>query len=302
LGENDLEPAKEILDAFEINLNELSDIQLYHYYCNQGTLNVKNARNSEALGFYLQAYELMKCGLEKSVTLYYNIAICYSRLGRVAKSTVYLEKAHELFSGEQKNFPEFTIDNLLAKNYIKTGNLQVAKMLLNKCYVKALHDNDKFYIGMILCNYGYLYRIAKKWNTAIEYLDEAFGYFEKGSLNYLETLYQKIRCLIEMECYSLCTNLLAERKKLSKESELYSILFESLAHLATPNNNKSIKYLESVAIPYLLENKLNWVALDYCEVLRKYYKKKGTGFQTKSYKMAETICNINKEMLDGGVI
>jgi len=302
LGENDLEPAKEILDAFEINLNELNDIQLYHYYCNQGTWNIRSGLNSEALDFYLQAYELMKCGLEKCVTLYYNIAICYFRLGRVAQSTTYLEKARELGSGEQKNIPEFAIDNALARNYTQTSYLQGAKMLLDKCYTKALRDNNHENIGRVLLNYGFMYHVAKDWNNAIEHLDSALSYLEKGSLNYLEMLYQKIRCFIETECYSSCTRLLAEGKMLSKENELYSILFKSLAHLTTPNNDKSINYLETKTIPYLLDKKFNYTALDYCDVLRKYYKKKGIGFQTKAYKMAEIICNIREEILDGGVI
>lgn len=302
IGTGDLKASKDILDDFETRLDELSDIQLYHYNDNQGTWNAKSGYNNEALAYYLKVFDFTKRGLEKNLVLYYNIAICYYRVGCIARSVSYLEKAAQLYSNPQKSISEFHIDFLLATNYTRTGNLQRAKIVFDKCYAKALSDNNKTYLGMVLINQGYMYRKAKKWNTAIEHIDRAFDYVEKGNPNYLEALYQKTRCLIQMERFLLCKDLLAEGAELSKDDETYSILFKSLNHLTNLKVDSSVRYIEDITIPHLLEKNLVIAALDYCEVLKTHYEEKGRGFQTKMLKMAEIICNIREKLLEGDVV
>jgi len=86
--------------------------------------------------------------------------------------------------------------------------------------------------------------------------------------------------------------------ELSGNDKTYYILFESLGHLMTPNESKSIKYLESVAIPHLKAN-VKIVALEFCEFLLKHYEKKGT---LKQISNMQNIANhIYKDILEGGV-
>jgi len=308
LGLNELEESKAIIDVFENCLADLSDIQRYHYYYNQGTYNVRCKQHQKALDFYLKSYDLMKCGLEKSVTLYFNIAICYEELGRTALAANFLEEACKLQSVGHSNVPEFQLYNSLGAIYASTGHLQRAKDLLDKAYAIALIDykakaneDTKIRMGMVLINYGYMYHTANKWSRAIEYLDNAILYIPKGNAYYLEALYLKIRSLIGMGNSLACTEMLADGIHQSKDNEVYTVMFEALKILISPNE-ETVKHLDKKILTFLLTNKIFNPALDYAVFLRDFYRAKGRGFKTRALEMSEIISNILSGMREGGVI
>ena len=308
LGLNQLADAKVILDSFDDSIDELNETQLYHYYCNQGTFNVRSKHNREALDYYLKAYALMKFGFDKNIILYFNIAICYSRLGFSAHAASFLEEASKVLPDSPRNVPEFSIWSSLAVRYIELGALQRAKMLLDKChelmsndYKTSLHENSNTYLGIVLLNYGYLYRKSRKWIISIEYLNKSLELFDKEDVNYLESLYQKIRCYIEMGNILPCTAFLSNGLRLSEGNELYSIMFKSLQMIISLND-ESAKYLENNILPYLLESRELILALDYTMVLRDYYKTKGRGFKIKALALSDTACSITDDMYEGGVV
>jgi len=301
-GTNELKAAKEILDIFESRADELSDVQLYFYNYNQGTYNARSKQYNEALEFYLKAYEIMQFGLEQNLSIYYGIAFCYYKVGKIARSVSFLEKANQIRSSSQNTVSKISIDIFLAANYIRTGHLQRAKIILEECYPDALDHEKKIYLAMVIINQGYMYRKAKEWSIAIEHFARAFEYLNKNGPNYREALYHKIRCLIELERFSSCTELLAEGIELSKGDETYLILFESLRCLISLNSDKSIQYIETIAIPHMLEKNLSYTALDFCKVLKTHFHLKGRGFRKREPKITEIICKIQSEMLEGGVI
>jgi len=302
---NELAASKEILDALDID--GISDFQLYHYYYNQGTYNIKSKFNQEALDFYLKAYELMKCGLEKNTSLYVNIAFAYRRVGLVAHGISFLEEACKIQSTGKGNVPELHLYNWLGIDYIGNGNLQRAKYMLDKAHAIALcnyQSNEstetKTDLGMVLLNYGYMFRMARKWRLAIEYFDKALIYLSVEDDHYLETLYQKTRSLIEMGNTLSCPGLIADGIKLSQNNEVYTLMFEALKILMSPNE-ESAKHLEANALPYLLENNFVHLALDYSMFLRDYYKTRRS-FKTRALEMAEIVCTLYSLMHKGGVI
>ena len=306
LGLGELVKAKEILDAFVVDV--FSDTQLYHYYYNQGTYNIKNKLYQEALNFYLKAYELMKFGFEKDVTLYYNISICYDRLGFISRSVTFLEEACKLNTHIQNSVSMFSLYTSLGARYASLGVLQRSKIFLDKALSIANSDhntndnkNTKARVGMVIANYGFMYRMAKEWRRAIEHLDKAVIYFGNDNPLYVEALYQKARVLIEMGDALSCTSLLADGVSLSKGDDDYTMLFAALETLVNPNDS-SAKHLETIILPYLREKKLNIVALDYSMFLRDYYENRGKGFKSRVYAMLYTICNIRDEIYEGGVI
>ena len=307
LGLNELDAAKEILDAFEVKLDELSDIQRYHYLYNQGTYNIKKHQYEIALEYYLKTHELIKRGLEKNISLYYNIALCYGRLGYVARAIMFLEEACVLPTFGCNNVPEFNIYNSLGLNYARTGHHQRAKAILGKAHAIALNDynasrseTNKRNLCLVLINLGYMYRLAGKWNRAIEYLDNAAKYTAKENANYLEILYQKTRCLIEMGNPLSCSSLLSEGLSLSKGDKAYFAAFEALKILISLNE-ESAKQLETKILSYLVENNFYLPALDFASVLRDFYKTR-RGFKTRALEMADIICTIQIKMRKGGVI
>jgi tetratricopeptide (TPR) repeat protein len=250
----------------------------------------------------------VKCGLEKSVALYYNISICYENLGFVSLAIAFLEEACTLNSAGQNNVLRFQLYNSLGINYACTGHLQRAKALLDKAYEIAVSDlgdiacdDTKTYMGMVLINYGYLFRMAKKWNIALENLNRAMIYIPKDNAYYLEALYQKIRCLILMGNSLACADLLNEGASLSKGDEIYVAMFEALRILISPND-ETARYLETKILASLLENNVVYPALDYAMFLRDYYGAKIRGFKIRALEMSNIACNILNRMHEGGVI
>ena len=302
LGLDNLKDARKILDSLTKthSLSEFNDMQLYHYYHNQGLFNYKNNQVSKASDFYLNAYGIMKCGFEKDIPLYFNIARSYGKLGYCSLAISFLLKVKDLCIVEPNNFYAPFVDNSLAINYIKTGQLQLAKKLLEECLVTAKKDDNKTYIGGIYCNFGYLYRKDKNYDLAFDYLEKAFDYFEKGSTEYLEVLYQKIRCQVDRGSYIECPKLISEGKKMSRDNLMYTIMFESLSNIITIKEATSIKYLEKRAIPLLLKNNLSYVALDYKYFLWEHYMSNDKN--GKASDIANDICKMHKDMFKGGVV
>jgi len=303
---NDLDASKKILDSLAIE--EFSDIQRYHYYYNSGTLCVKNNHNQEALDFYLKAHDLMKCGFEKNIILYYNTAITYEKLGLVTQAISFMEEACIIQSTGQGRVSEFHLYSFLASNYTGIGHLQKAKYLLDKAHAIAINDynsnetaDTKATLGLVHLRYGFLFRMARKWNRAIEHLDKALIHLDIESVNYLETLYQKARSFMEMGNLSSCMDLLANGHKLSIYNKVYRSMFEAIK-LMLDNNDESAKKLETNILHYMLENRFVYPALDYAMFLRDYYKTRGRGFKTRSLEMSEVVCTVLNLIHEGGVI
>jgi len=298
---NKLESANCILKTLETNLDKLNEVQRYYYYYNKGTWNIRRKHTKEALDFYLLACDIMLPEMGKDSLLYYNIGICYKRLGLLARSASFLERARNLSSSNPKNILAFHIDQLLASNYISMGQLYRAKELLDGCYEKAKLDNNLELINQIMPTYGYMYRIDKDYDTAIEHLDKVLSCVDENSELFIEALYQKILCFIETERYTPCVSLLEKGKSLAEKNETYSIMFESLECLITLNHPSSAKYIKEEAIEHMRENKRNYIALEYCHFLVEYYAPKGKRGQATARKISAMAYNFYKEMLKGGI-
>ena len=299
LATNDIKAAKGILQTFNHGPEKLSDEILYHYYYNMGTLKYNTKQRKAALDFYLKARSIMAYDFEGNARLHFNIATCLASLGFIVGSILFLEDVREIYSKGRGSITDLDIDSMIALGFIELGQLPKAKKTLEKCYKEAMNADDGLAIGTILHNFGCLYRKAGDWNMSIEYLDQAFAYFPKGSLNYLENLYQKARCLVDMKGYSACAELLDEGRVLSAGDKSYSILFESVRRLMSPNDSKSVEYLETTTIPYFLEIGENITAVDYCEFLREHYERKG--IIKKAGQMSEIARRIYRDMHEGGV-
>jgi len=301
LSENRFDEAAEILEVVGENLQEMDEESTYFYYCNMGVLNMRTANEEVAMEFFLKANKLVKLNYKGHDVLYYNIARCSMKLGFLVRSIDFLEKWNEMFLGEKSyEHVGLWVDSMLARGYIRMNRLQSAKSLLEKCLTKAKRINNKRYMGMIFYDYGFMYKAAGAGNSAIEYLDRALECFEKGEINYMEVLYLKVLCYIDMKYNVSCMQLIAEGKKLAEGSEMYTVFFESAKHLTSLSNHKSTQYIEGVTIPYMLKTFSFYAALVYSEALREYFESKGGGFGKKALQMAEISRGIYKRMMEGG--
>lgn len=296
------EAANQALAALEGKQHAFTDLHHYHYHYNKGTLCGNQKQFEEAFDHYMTAFNFMKNGLQVDMGIYYNLAFCCYELGRVAKTVMFLEKAQEFYGEADTSALKSFMDNLLAVSYIKIGYLPGAKRLLDKCLAQAKLNDSPNDIGMILINYAYLYRKAGKVADALDYLGRAESYVNKESVFYLEMLYQKAWCYLEMDYPVACKKVVDEGKKLSEGNEELSTYFKALECVLSPDTKASRAYLDTVALPYFLEKNLNHMALEFCDFLLEAYRKQGKGFQARVGRMAEITADVRKVMLEGGVL
>ena len=190
---------------------------------------------------------------------------------------------------------------MLGMNYAFTGVLQRAKFFLDKAYKIAVNNDSKEYLGMVCINYGLLFRNAKKWNNALEYLEQALLYLEDGTENFFKANYNKILCMIGRRGYHFYSGELANMISRTKGNKDFTMLFASLEYMATLGSD-SAKCLEKEVLPYLMEKNYVHAALDCCTVLMEFYKKQKKGRKTKAFEMATIGLTIQTKMHEGEVI
>lgn len=138
-------------------------------------LSVLGLRNM-ALGDYLKALDQLKEALSIALSfgcdshnvcrdismLYYNIATCYSNLGRIEEAVQFLEKAEELVRGMDDQFMLHELSILAANNAQKLGQIKPAMEKLTaamkffkkqKCYDKLA--NVRYAMGLLQEAAGY---------------------------------------------------------------------------------------------------------------------------------------------------
>jgi len=264
-----------------------------------GAWNRLYIRYEEGLEFFKKALEISESNKDifwfDSERLHINIAICYSHLEFPFRVIFYLQKIRGIYAGRRADTLDLTADLVLATNYISVNNLKEAENLLYNCRVRATSVNNNMYIGMTMHRFGLLHMKTKNWVVALEYLDQALSCFEEGTHHYLANLYQKIRCLAGDKKFVKANTLLMEAKSLYGDDEIYSAGFEALGHYIeicsriTIYNERSSKYIETVAIPYFIETHDHFIAIDYYELLELYYRDKN---KKKSLMMTEAIFRI----------
>jgi len=306
LNLNELDEAKEILNYFESIEKSLDSTQTYHYCFNQGVYNARNALSNDALGFYNQALYLTHKGIKESSSLYYNIFHCHKSLGHISQAIAFLLKTIAINSTSQHKISEFDLRNALGVCYTIIGHYQGARDELNEAFLIAsneheLNENEttKIHLGMVFHNHGYLYRTSKLYSRAIEVFDESLKYFIKDDILYLESLYQKGRCTLEMNDPLRAMDTIKQGIELSKGNKLYSLMFEALGIIANPND-ESIEHLSQNILPYFIENNEVTIVLDYAKFLRDYYKEHERGNMKRAMEMTEIAFNAQSKIHEGG--
>jgi len=308
LRRNKLDVAKDMLDELEVTRDDFSDIQLYHYYYNLGTYNLKSRQYRAALDANLKAFEFIKGGIEKNVMFFYNTAICYERLGFVMLAIAFLEKALELYKSGQKNMSARILYNALGVYYANVGHLPKAHKHLHKAHSIAEKDykenpnhETKKYVGMALLNLGFMFRRAGQWRDAVECIDKAMPYLKDGSEFYLEALYEKVFSMIQKGDALECADMIKDGLRMSKGMELYTIMFQSLDRLVSVDE-ASVKFFEEKAIPYFIKNNIYAYVLDYGAIVKEYFKKSKRNTKTRFSEASIAMCNVLEKMQKGGII
>jgi len=295
--------AEKILNEYERFLYKMNTENQFHYNKSKGFLHLHKVQYEESLKFYLKAYELLENHEnvlpEDDERLYYNIAYCYDLLEIPSRAIFFLQKAKNV-QAEHKQINFFLdIDHMLAINYVKLGQHNEAKKLLNKCLIKAESIKDSIYYGSSLFALGYMYRKIGQWETAINYLDNAIKVFPKEPSYYCPVILNKIYCTIQAREFTKANELLLCARDRCGKDELWLVYFKSLWHyckisvnMSTNDNSASIEYIEDVAIPRFIKENDYFIAIDYYTLLEQHYEKLSS--TRKSLLMAKAIRDIYK--------
>lgn len=303
-----LDEANAILDSFAVDLDKLNPTQMYHYCYNRGLYDEKINSIDTALDFYNQASDLTPDGQKLSNNLCFNIFVCHNKLGYISKSLEYLHEAIEINATSQTKISEFHLYNALGANYILIGHLRGGRYELKKALLIAdteynLNKNEttKKHMGMVLINHGYLYRTSKLYNRAIGVLNNAKKYLNKNDEYYFEVIYQIACCIIESDNLLNAIDTINEGIELSKGNEAYSLMFEALKIMASPDDI-SIERLSQEILPYFIENNHVGIVMDFAKFLRKYYKDNFRGNLKRALEMSEVCFVTQSKINEGGVI
>ena len=299
LKEGKVDLAEEMLRLEEANIEYMNEESQHHFYYNLGSVYLYRLNFKNALKFYLRSLDLEMYALEKDAGLHFNLSMCYGELGKYVLAISTIEKMYHEFDYNKIGTLRCQIDSILAINYVRIGQVLRAKQLLDRSLAEAVGSTNKFFIYSSLHNYGCACFAAKEYVEAIEYFDRVFEVYETVDSRYLETMYYKIRCLIADKKASKAKPLLSKAMSLAEDNEHYLFAFQSLSHLITIKQDESIEFIEQKTIPYFVEKRGYYKALDYCTLLENIFKKRGKGYKTRALEISSTICNIAAEITFG---
>jgi len=297
-GSDNIALSKNILEPMELSIEQATNEIKYHFYCNKGLLKILEGDNAQAAKLYSTAVSIEAVGFEKDPKVYYNLALCYSRMGMAVRSIIILMKSYNNFSNhDMTNTFRLHLDNLIAVNYIRTNQIESAIEVLNQVYERASSLNDKTFIGIALYNIGVAQYRLRGYEKAIEHFDRTFEYITKDDGLYLDVMYMKIRCLIVL-VKATYKPLLLQAQTLAENNKHHSLLFESLEHTLSLKEKSSIKFIESKTIPYLIERRNYCEALRYCDTLINAFTKNDS--KTKILETKALKAEILSKILYGG--
>jgi tetratricopeptide (TPR) repeat protein len=291
-AEGNLTDAKANLEGISFKGTDVSAEVLYHYYSTYGTYFMFLSKHKEAMDFLQKAVVIMDQLHEQDEALYYNLGVCYTGIDCPNRAVFYLEKGRRLF--EEKNNKNFSMffDIALALNYNKIGECERAKNILTNLLFQAKRVADTAYTGIIYHNLACVYSALGDWKKAFEHFDFAFEYFSRDSVWYVTNLLHEAYALTNSGNYDKATECIDEGLLASNEdSELY-LMLKSLECSRRLESVENLEYIENHTIPFLLNNSKLFKAIEYCELLEKYFKKsrnikkalKYSGLARDSYK------------------
>ena len=257
---------REHLEEVENYIESSTSENRHYFYCNRAFVYQYDGKAELAMRYYEEAVSIKDDSFKQEASVYYNLALAYSRLGMAVRAIIYLKDCSYLIDYEKNLLFGLAADNTLAVNYIRAYQTNLALPLLDKALERANGINDKKYIGIILHNYGATYIELGDYEKAVEYFDSAFKYIDEGSEAYLENLYAKIYALILKKDRAEYKRLFLKLNKLENVNEHYKILFHGLTCITNIKEPDALKFVQNTVIPHLINNHLYNRVLDFIDV------------------------------------
>jgi len=302
IKERKLDVARTILEPLLDWVEKVTNEALYHLYHSLGSLCIHEGNQDKALDYLLLADAMEADGFEKEPTQSYNLAACYNHFGKYAVAVGMFERIYDWFNNDKSSIPMLILNNNLGLGYLRTGHVKEAKEYFNKTLDRAKSLNSTRFIGYSLHNLGCVHLKLGEHKKAIDFFEEASKQFSEGDNNYLENLYFKALCQIEMK--SPMREMTINRGlSLANGNSHYELLFNSLSHLLTISEKSemaSMDYIEHTTIPYILEKYEYYRVFDYFAALEKAYARKGNKSDImKSLEIKAKAYDVHIKMTNG---
>ncbi|MCL2575393.1 MAG: hypothetical protein FWE33_03060 [Defluviitaleaceae bacterium] len=309
-----LDVAEENLAVIYDRLNDENIEHLYYYYCNKGSLCAMQHKYEDALKSYTKALELRENhkinSLEIEGWLYYNLAICHSKLELPIRALAFINKIPKTYIDSRITIYGLGINIEFAINCTAIGEYRSAERVLNDCLIRAKGINNSLFEGLSLHNLGILYVREENWDKAIECLDQAFGIFKDNPVYRPWVLYYKIRCLIGKREFLVAEKAIKKAKAIYNENDVSFILFETLIHILKISkrfsvyNKASVEYIQTTSVKYLIDNFDSIEAVNCCKLLVRHCTR--TNKMLKTLEAKAIISDIYEKMfinrMDGDIL
>ncbi|MCL2572160.1 MAG: helix-turn-helix transcriptional regulator [Defluviitaleaceae bacterium] len=308
------------MEAAEALLDNVSIKALYLYHNNKGLLYDINGKYKSALNHYLTAVDLL--GSDRpDYRILMNIARVYCQLGKLHCAIRYAECGKREFRGDRTNKDGVNLNFLLADLYSHVYEFDKSEKMFNIVIQHARSIDDKFALGAALACLGNINRLRKNYSEALGRLNQGLEIIEKlvitsdnwrrdaYSLTYalLTMIFAKVSCIMRMNKSDKnkkeCQEVIALGRSYAQGNETLTIIINAISHLTTLDNPESTRYIEDVAIPYIInhlhsEASEKTLVLAFCRELVEHYEKKKA--KTKLAKIKAIMCDIYEDMFLGG--
>ncbi|MFT4412394.1 tetratricopeptide repeat protein [Fredinandcohnia humi] len=270
---------KDILDT-KMNYYYEKFVGHFHYLLNRFSVSLKYFKESERIlggSIHFESWE--------QADLFYYIGLVYNRLGKLALSIVYIQKALSIYQSlyDLKRSAECQI--LLGISYEKIDEFELAEENYRLAHKVAEGINDSHLLGMIYHNLGIVMSKQEKALEAIEHYKKSLQFkTDQMIVGKLRTIQGLIEEYYNLGNIEKSQELLKQGKSLvEKNKELnlreYEIHFMYYDYLYYDSDNLA-KFIEKEALPYFEGTEHLIQIASYAEKLGKYY------YENHKYKLA----------------
>ncbi|WP_026691355.1 tetratricopeptide repeat protein [Alteribacter aurantiacus] len=230
--------------------------QLFYFHYFQGIYLIQQSSLNDSLREFEKAYEILQDYSLKDESVYYFLALCYSRLKKVRLAIFFSEKAVGYFQQIFNYKRVIDIHIILGINYTRVKKYQEALDLYDHIGRLALNYKDYRLLSSIYHNVAYTHSKLKDHNKAIHYYKESLKYKDKEDQSYVNTIYYLAKEYLNVQSAIEADKQLEQGLGLSVEKNvgMYYKLFILRLNNGGEVKDQDLQFIESKVIPYLYEN------------------------------------------------
>jgi len=305
--EGNIDAVIERLNHVAKYLDNASEEVLHMYHCNMGFAHSWKNEPRQALAHYKMALNYLSYNLHPGLTVYHTIGTLYAKIGKPAKSILYLERVRNELSADRTSIWKRTVwrcavDCELALLYTYLDELTKARQLLDPCLVNVGSTRDGVLLTRAHKNMARVSIKEDKYDEALSHIEQAIEYVGDDKQMYFSLLIDKAGILQKLKRVEEYQDLLMHIREGVRGDSVLSFMVDTIEHLGNIYDPGSIKYLETVSIPKLKagDGHDKFVALDICNELEAVFKKKNS--KTKAMAIGVVARDIYMDLFIGDVI